>query len=138
MTIRTLAALMLMTSLTACLTSPPALTVARADPQRGAFANAYTSDGRQHTGELLALDDSTVVMLIRDRIAIGTPSRLVALSFDEAETIDLRPARHLSESALRKGRLASRFPYGITASAMAQLLAIAKQSAPDRLEDVRP
>jgi hypothetical protein len=134
MTTRTVVAAVLAAILTGCLTSPPPLTVARADAQRGAFGNVYMLDGTQHYGELLALDDSTVVLLTRDRIAIGALSRLSEMRFDDFETSDVGPERHLSARALRKGRQASRFPYGITAPAMANLLATAKQAAPYRLE----
>jgi hypothetical protein len=128
----------LVVSLTACLTSPPALTVAQADTQRGALGSVYMSDGTQHSGELLALDDSTIVLLTRDRVAIGSLSRISLMSFDDFATNEVGPERHLSSRTLRKGRQASRFPYGITAPVMANLLANAKQTAPDRLEAMKP
>jgi hypothetical protein len=130
--------MLLATTLTGCLTSPPALTVARADAQRGQFGSVYMSDGTQHSGELLALDDSTIVLLTRDRIAIGSLSRVNGLLFDQFATSDVGPDHRLSPSTLRKGRQASRFPYGITAPVLAMLLTNAKQSAPDRLEEMKP
>ncbi|MDB4890010.1 MAG: hypothetical protein JWL61_1865, partial [Gemmatimonadetes bacterium] len=114
MTTRTLTVAFLVT-LTSCMTSPSALTVARADPQRGALGGVYMSDGTQHSGELLALDDSTIVLLAQDRIAIGSLSRMRTLVFDDFITDEVGPERHISVRTLRKGRQASRFPYGITA-----------------------
>jgi hypothetical protein len=124
--------------LTACMTSPPPLTVASADPQRGALGGVYMSDGTQHSGELLALDDSTIVLLAQDHIAIGSLSRMRTLVFDDFITDEVGPERHMSARTLRKGRQASRFPYGITAPAMARLLENARQSVPDRLVGKRP
>ncbi|MEO5815027.1 MAG: hypothetical protein ABIT20_07075 [Gemmatimonadaceae bacterium] len=138
MTKRTLASMIFMTSLSACLTSPPPLTVAKADPQRGTFGSVYMIDGRQHYGELLALDDSTVAMQLRNRIAIGSLSRIQTILFDDFATNDVGPERHMAPGTLRKGRQVSRFPYGITAPAMARLLDLSKQSAPDRLEGTTP
>jgi hypothetical protein len=126
----------LLVSLTACMTSRPALDVAREDTQRGAFGSVYTSDGRQYAGELLAFDDSTIVMLTRDRIAIGALTQIDRLSFDDFETTFTGPDRRPSSRTLRQGRHVSRFPYGITAQTMVTLLANAKQTSPDRLESM--
>lgn len=138
MTKRTFTALLLATTLTACLTSPPPSTVAKDDPQRGAFGSVYMSDGTQHSGELLALDDSSIVLLTRDRVAIGTLSRMNRLYFDGFETSDVGAERRLSAGTLREGRQASRFPYGITPPVMARLLDNAKQTVPARLEAMTP
>ncbi len=124
----------LLVALSACMTSPSALTVARADPQRGAFGSVYMSDKTQHSGELLAIDDSTIILLTKDRIAIGSLSRIAELSFDNFETSDVGAQRHMSPGTLRKGRQASRFPYGIAPTVMARLLENAKQAAPDTLD----
>jgi hypothetical protein len=114
------------------------LTVAQADTQRGAFGSVYMSDGTHHYGELLALDDSTIVLLTRKGVTIGSLSRIYGMSFDDFATYEVGPERHLSAGTLRKGRQASRFPYGITAPVMANLLANAKQTTPDRLEAMKP
>lgn len=128
----------LLVTLTACLTSPPALNVAQADPQRGEFGEVYTIDGTQHSGELLSFDDSTVVLLTRDRVAIGSLSHVDRVVFDNFETTEVGPQHRPSPETVRSGRQASRFPYGITAAAMETLLQNAKQSAPDRLESMKP
>lgn len=134
MTKRTLTAMLLATTLTACLTSPPSLKVARADRQFGTFGSVYMSDSTVHSGELLAVDDSSIVLLTQYRVAIGSLSRIDRLSFDDFETRDVGATRRLSAATLRKGKEASRFPYGITAAAMARLLENTKQTAPARLE----
>ena len=135
MTTRTLAAALLM-SLTSCLTSPPALSIAQADGQRGALGSVYMSDGRQHSGELLAFDDSTIVILTGDRVAIGALDHIDRVSFEDFETMYTGLHHNPSSRTLRQGRKVSRFPYGITAEAMTALLTSTKQTSPDRLESM--
>jgi hypothetical protein len=124
--------------LTACKTSQSALVVAREDQQRGAVGNVYMNDGRQFIGELLALDDSTVVLLTGGHIAIGALPRVARLAFDDFETTDVGPRHRMSPRTLAEGKRASRFPFGTIEHIMASLLVAMKQTSPDRLESMTP
>jgi hypothetical protein len=138
MTKRTLIAMLLATTLTACMTSPSTTTAAREDDQRGTVGSVYMNNGAEYVGELLALDDSSVVLLTQNRIAIGALSHVARLEFDDFDARNVAYNRGLSAAALQKGKELSRFPYGITPSAMALLLANAKQKTPARLEVMAP
>jgi hypothetical protein len=138
MTKRTFTAMLLATTLSACLTSPRPLTVAQEDSQHGASGGVYMSNGAHHYGELLALDDSSIVLLTDNRVAIGALAHVARLEFEDLEVRELGPAGRLPAAALQKGKEASRFPYGITAPAMTRLLASTGQTAPAQLETMGP
>jgi hypothetical protein len=138
MTKRILTAMLLAATLTACLTSPSTTTAVREDNQRGTIGGVRMNNGTEHYGELLALDDSSVVLLTNNRVAVGALSHVVRLTFDDLDVRDVAVNHGLQWSELRKGQELSRFPYGITPSAMSLLLANAKQKTLDRLEIMAP
>jgi hypothetical protein len=124
----------LLAALSACFTSRPPGQVAREDSQRGAGGWIRLTDGTIHGGELLALEDVYVVMLTADRVAVAPRAVVRGAEFGRFKAEDLRT---LTSAVVDRGRRASRFPYGITSAAMAELLAVTKQQQPDTLSVAR-
>jgi hypothetical protein len=82
--------------------------------------------------ELLAIDDSSYIVLARDRVAVA-PFRIVQKAeFDPIGTTT-RNGRAPSSDHHSQLKFASRFPYGIPAEAMSRLLEKSAQQRPDDL-----
>lgn len=78
------------------------------------------------TGELIAADDSAVVMYGARVVSVRTS----AITYAAFRDISSRP-RPMSPEVLRELRLRSRYPHGIPPAALAQLLESRQQQAPD-------
>ena len=116
----------------ACYTSVPPEKFAPAVGPRGAVGQLTLARGPRRYVELLELRDSAFVLLVGDRVAIA-PFRVVrglALAQIGDVTFPFEPPR---PSARQQLRMASRFPHGMPAPALAELLAASGQPAPDDL-----
>jgi hypothetical protein len=87
--------------------------------------------GERFYGELLAVTDSTYVVRIDRRIAIAPMSMVTSLGFGWQEIAT--PSGELWAGDRETLRRHSRFPYGITPTAMAGLLRASGQASPDTL-----
>ena len=121
-----------------CTTSPAPRKVATADAHRGANVIVHMVDGAEHFGELLAVRDSSIVVLTRNRIAIGSFADIRGVTVGEFAPTDFTRGSWPLETSLGKLAPASRFPYGIAASPMAVLLESTKQTAPADLRTFVP
>lgn len=125
-------------TLTACMTSRPAARVANEHGQRGALGTVRMTNGNEHSGELLEVRDSSVVILTGGRLAIGKYSDIVRMEFGEFKSDTFQPMSRPSAALLVRAKKVSRFPYGITAPAMSVLLREGGQTAPDGLGTLSP
>jgi hypothetical protein len=92
-------------------------------------------DGSARTGELLAVRDSSLVLLRNRQVAVVPFSAVAIVDFGETRlSLERTPAAEL----LDRARRASRFPYGITPGAMAALLRSTGQEAPLELRPGAP
>jgi hypothetical protein len=133
-----IAASLLLATLTACKTSPgvgdylPAVEPAGI---RGYLTTTY--DRRPARVELLAVDDSSYIVLSRDRVAVA-PFRAVLTAVFEPIGTTTRDGRAPSSSHRSQLRYASRFPYGIPAPVMSRLLEKSGHRRPDDLAAPSP
>jgi hypothetical protein len=130
-TSRRTSALACLLVLTACYTSPAPHVVALADSQRGAMVMLHMTDGSARTGELLAVRDSSLLLLRNQRVVTAPLSSIV--SMDLGDTRLAVAQRERPRDLLERVRDASRFPYGITPAAMSALLRSTGQDAPTEL-----
>jgi hypothetical protein len=89
------------------------------------------------TGELLAVTDSSLILMVRDRVAFaraGSIARARLRGFGLEYTNGARP----SSRSLERARRSARFPYGVSPEVMAVLLGRTSQSAPDDLATLQP
>ncbi|MEP7384368.1 MAG: hypothetical protein ABI910_22010 [Gemmatimonadota bacterium] len=105
------------------------------DTHRGEIATVHMINGTAHTGELLGVRDSSIVLLLGDRLALDALADIAAVSVGSAPSRKI--AMGTSETLTKLAR-ASRFPFGITSSALSALLEQAKQSTPDTLATRTP
>lgn len=126
--------LTLLAALSSCYTSRTVDRVALADTQRGVTGWVRLTDGSVHGGELLALQDASLVMLAVDRVVVAPHSVIRRAEFGGFKSSDMQK---LTSVVIDGGRRASRFPYGITSAAMAELLNGARQERPDTLSLAR-
>ncbi|MBK6487145.1 MAG: hypothetical protein IPF98_09795 [Gemmatimonadetes bacterium] len=121
--------------LAACYTSPLPKRAAMRDTHRGEIATVRMVNGTERTGELLGVQDSSIVLLVGNRVARGTLANIAVVLVGGA------PSRQITmgsgETLTRLAR-ASRFPFGITAYTLSVLLDQAKQSTPDALATRTP
>jgi hypothetical protein len=115
--------------LAACWTSPTPRKVALADQPRGATVTLHMTDGVVHSGELLAVRDSSLVLLLGERIAVAPLSAVESVTFAPEGT----PMSASRPETLLQARSAARFPYGITPTALNVLLQHAGQDIPIEL-----
>lgn len=131
------AAAMAMTLLSSgCLTSPSARTAAARDLARGAeIVIEMNSGGPRVSGELLAVTDSTVVVLQASRVGIVAFRDTRTFLLDDMVWVSFRST---DPKVLVKCRQLSRFPLGITPPVMKVLLDNAGQTTPDLLTGTKP
>lgn len=125
--------------LSACHTSPPPERYPPARDPRGVAGTVAMRNGQKHEGELLAIDDSAYVLLVRGRVGVAPFTAVNSARFAEQSNFPTSsegaaPTRRARERA----RLVSRFPFGIPPVALAALLAEARQDAPDDLSTPAP
>ncbi len=112
----------------ACFTSPSPHNAALRDTQRGEAVTLHLINGTARVGELLAVRDSSIVLLMGDRVAEAALADVADLSVNRDAWRSIR----LETSAARaQVARVSRFPFGITPSALSALLAESKQQVPD-------
>ena len=130
MTRRTIGAFCVVALVAACLryTSGDPSKDPRAFSPLGPVGTVYLTNGARYYGELLAVDDSSYVLLSNGRVIKIPIGNDVSASFSVLPyTIrGYPPARHLEQL-----RLESRFPQGIPPAAMTAILARQRQEAPD-------
>ena len=125
----------LLPSAHACRTSPEPRRAAVDDSPRGASVVVHLADGRRLAGELLAVRDSSLLLLLPgNRVAVGHVA--------DVDRVDLGTfgwSRQLDRNALtspggqERARQASRFPYGLPDPALRAVLARFGQASPDTL-----
>ena len=120
---------------TACHTSPAPDVVALADSQHGAMVMLHMVDGPARTGELLAVRDSSLLLLRNRQVVVAPLSAVASVDFGETS---VRVERTSVAELLERARRASRFPFGITPGAMAALLRSTGQDAPVELRPGAP
>ncbi|MFL5606342.1 MAG: hypothetical protein ACJ8AD_07850 [Gemmatimonadaceae bacterium] len=96
-----------------------------------------TFDRAPLRAELLAIDDSSYVVLVRDRVTVAPFRLLKEAEFDPIGTTT-RDGRAPSTDHRTQLKFASRFPYGIPAEAMSRLLEKSAQQRPDVLSAPSP
>jgi hypothetical protein len=128
-----LAASALLATLTACRTSPSPHDYLPAVEPSGIRGDLKTTFERNALRvELLAVDDSSYVVLSRDRVAVA-PFRIVERAVFEPIGTTTKDGRAPSSSHRSQLKYASRFPYGIPAPVMSRLLEKSGQQRPDDL-----
>ncbi len=121
-----------------CTTSAAPRKVAIADSHRGANVIVHMVNGAEHFGELLAVRDSSIILLTKNRIAIGSFADVRSVAIGDIGPTGIVNGRWSLETSLGKLAPASRFPFGIAASPMAVLLESTKQAAPADLRTLTP
>jgi hypothetical protein len=112
--------------LVACWTSPKPEQEALADQQRGAAVTLRMTDGVAHSGELLSVRDTSIMLLLGQRVAVAPLSGVASIAFGQYGS----PTPAGKEGLLDQARTAARFPYGIPPAALTVLLRQAGQDAP--------
>lgn len=110
----------------ACYTSPTPQKVALADRPLGATVTLRMTDGVVHSGELLAVRDSSLVLLLGERVAVAALSAVESVAF-APNGVPMSAARVETWNHVRG---AARFPHGVTPAVLAILLQHAGQDAP--------
>lgn len=113
----------------ACTTGSTAERFSRRYGPFGATTELRMRDARTVVGELLGLDDSTVVVLEKQRVVV-VPFAGVRFVGIEGLTVDAGSALW-SAPFRREAVLRARYPRGIAPEVMARLLARAGQQAAD-------
>jgi hypothetical protein len=130
---RLLAASALLATLTACKTSPSPHDYLPAVEPAGIRGDLTTTwDHGAIRVELLAVDDSSYIVLSRDRVAVA-PFRVVRMAVFEPIGTTTRNGRAPSSDHRSQLRYASRFPFGIPVDVMSRLLEKSGQKRPDDL-----
>jgi hypothetical protein len=120
----------LLATLCACKTSPSVGDFLPAVEPGGIRGDLTAFDRRPVRVELLAVDDSSYIVLSRDRVAV-VPFRAVQKAVFAPIGTTTTGGRAPSPDHRSQLTYASRFPYGIPAPVMARLLEKAGQQRPD-------
>ena len=118
----------------ACYTSPKPQAIAQATSPFGARGTITLAYGRTYEGELLAITDTSVVMLVDERVSSVRAAAILKLTLPAVGDVDYKAGRALSDKRLAQARRLARFPYGLSADVTAALLAKSSQTSPDDLE----
>lgn len=103
---------------------------------RGGDVALVLADGRERSGELLAVDDSSFVILDQRRVVVASRAAVYRVEFGLTR-IDL-PGNGLSAKDRETLKRRSRFPYGMSATALNALLVDSGQLEPEVLSAGRP
>jgi hypothetical protein len=124
---------LLLATLTACATSVKVDEYLPAVEPAGIRGELTTTYERSSVRvELLAVDDSSYIVLDRDRVAVA-PFRVVQKAVFDPIGTTTREGRAPSSDHFAQLKYASRFPYGIPAAVMTRLLEKSGQRRPDDL-----
>lgn len=115
---------------TACFTSPSPRRAALVRSRHGETVTVHLTAGYSREGELLGTSDSTLVLLVGERVVVGRFVDIRGLSLRSNPSGWFRPGTREAAKPLAR---ASRFPFGVTDVALAALLVQAKQSTPEAL-----
>jgi hypothetical protein len=125
-------------ALASCRTSPPPQAVPQATSPYGAHSIVTLVDGKTFDGEVLAITDSSWILMVGDRVASVRDGAISNVRVADLGELRYADGGRPSASELHRARRVTRFPYGIAPEAMAALLAKSTQSSPDDLETRRP
>jgi hypothetical protein len=130
----------LLAALAGCATSPAPRRAATHDVPRGASVVLDLVDRRRHAGELLALRDSSLVLLLpTNRVAVARVADVGRVDWGNYSASGDFGARVWTTPQLQAHvRSASRFPFGLPDAALRTLLAGLGQAAPDTLRAGAP
>lgn len=117
-----------------CHTSPKPQAVPQATNPFGVRGTVSLAYGRSYEGELLAVTDTSWVMLVDGRVSMVRTTAVHEVSVPTVGTLKYANGRAKSNVRLERAQRLTRYPYGIPPEAMAALLAKASQEAPDDLE----
>lgn len=121
----------------ACYTSPKPQAIPEATSLNGELGTVTLAYGRTFSGELLAVTDTSWVMLVGNRVSMVRSAALQKVLVPSTGDIAYSGGKATSATRLEAARHAVRFPYGISPDVMSALLAKSGQQAPDDLEKVK-
>jgi hypothetical protein len=124
--------------LAACYTSPKPQAIPQATNPYGVSGTVTLANGRTSVGELLDINDTSVVMLIDGRVASARPAAIVKVELPGARDVNYKAGRAVSAARVMRARRMTRFPYGMSPEVTAALLARTSQASPDDLEAKSP
>lgn len=119
----------------ACYTSASPRRAANFNAQKGETVTVHLTNGRSRVGELLGVRDSSLVLLVENRVVMGRLADVGDVAFERTPWRSIRPG---TSAAVERIARVSRFPFGVTESALTELLVQTKQTAPDPLVGQRP
>lgn len=119
---------------TGCMTSRPPQSEPRATTPYGETASVTLVGGRRFDGELIAVTDSSWILMVNQQVATV---RHAALRFVFIKSIGfMSMSKGPSPAQLKRAGDAARFPRGAPAGALAIILAKTGQTEPVNLESV--
>lgn len=116
--------------LLACYTGTHPSSYGPAQTPYGAGGTVFLVDGRDLSGELLAVRDNAYVVMIGRRVTVVPFAATEGAHFADVPWYG-EPTRAPSDNVRERLRLLSRFPYGLPDTVLAELLRHAGQEAPD-------
>ena len=123
--------------LSACRTSGDPRQFAPATSPNGVTGTVHVAGGGDVVGELLAVTDTAYLMLVGSRLMVAPYAVLTHANFGWVGRVTSSVGELPSDKTRRRLVLYSRFPYGLSDSAMAGLLAKSGQTAPDNARTAR-
>lgn len=115
---------------TACFTSPSPRRAALVHSRQGETVTVHLSTGYAREGELIGTSDSTLVLMVGERVVVGKFVEIRGVTLRSTPWRSYRPGTREAAEPLAR---ASRFAFGVTDAALAALLAQSKQSTPEPL-----
>jgi hypothetical protein len=119
----------------ACMTSGDPRAYPQATSAFGAEVTVSLVGGGGVQGELLAVTDTSVLLMVRDRVVVARGAAIIIIAAGRTWFSYANGGPRIA--SLERLRRLSRFPYGIAPATMAALLAKSAQSAPDDASAVR-
>ena len=107
----------------ACSYGPRPENFGPARTPEGVQATVYFAQRESLTGELLAVRDSSMVLLVGRRVTVVRFDAIAGARFESLPRLELRRRRAPEGRHRDELRLVSRFPYGLTPEIEAALLA---------------
>jgi hypothetical protein len=110
----------------ACQVGGTVETFAPANRPAGVAVDLTLQGGRKTRGELLAVEDTALVVLAQDSVTLVSYGAIFEWRFSQVDALLQRPP---APDLATKLRLLSRFPQGLTPALLARLLAAQGQAA---------